>query len=299
MKTGERTSDLVEVGCSNKPGGPRGRILSLVHQFERLNASVSGRAGSLDAEIKSISIDVAEGAKHVNKNYTDNDNLDNIDDEELCFKAAQLITELLLMLFAFCLLIIALVVIFSKKVPPIMESYEVIPKFLFFLCLIVASCSFTRWLVHEIKKLVCHRGQAGGVVERESCLEPEVEVLIKNPSPGSKEIELTTTSSNEDDHDNLIYGQANIGCKTKNIVYSNYSLDKIKPTSASEHPTNHSYNYNYKLTKHDKEITGESLLNLATSQEIACKSLMSGAGGGQRSSINFDQGRVSIIDEEA
>lgn len=71
---------------------------------------------------------------------------DELDDATLCFKTIQLGTEFCLMLFASSLLIIAVIVILSKKVPAFMETYEIFPKFLFILCVIVAIWSFSSWL---------------------------------------------------------------------------------------------------------------------------------------------------------
>lgn len=70
---------------------------------------------------------------------------------ELCFRAAQLLTELLLMLFAGSLLLIAAIVLASPRVPPFMAThYELLPKILFFLCLFVAAYSLVRWLSLKI-----------------------------------------------------------------------------------------------------------------------------------------------------
>lgn len=73
------------------------------------------------------------------------------DQDDVCFKTAQLATEFLLMLFAATLLIIAAIVILSKKIPAFMESYEIVPKVLFFLCLFVAVYSFARWIIVKIR----------------------------------------------------------------------------------------------------------------------------------------------------
>jgi len=77
---------------------------------------------------------------------TSNNGQLNDDKDDVCFKAAQLVTELLLMFFAASLLCIVAIVILSKKIPTFMESYEIVPKALFFLCIFVAACSFIRWI---------------------------------------------------------------------------------------------------------------------------------------------------------
>jgi hypothetical protein len=75
---------------------------------------------------------------------------DEEEEGELCFKGAQLVTELLLMLFAASLLLVAAIVALSNQVPDFMKSYEIVPTILFFLCVIVASYSFLRWLVVKL-----------------------------------------------------------------------------------------------------------------------------------------------------
>lgn len=63
---------------------------------------------------------------------------------------AQLITEILVIMFAAGLLILVVIVILSSKIPDIMDSYEIIPKTLFFLCIVVAIFSFCRWLIMKL-----------------------------------------------------------------------------------------------------------------------------------------------------
>ena len=77
------------------------------------------------------------------------------EEDDVCFRFAQLATEVVLMVFAASLLVIATIVLLSKKIPAFMESYEVVPKFLFFLCLFVAAYSLARWIVVKIESK-CH-----------------------------------------------------------------------------------------------------------------------------------------------
>lgn len=118
--------------------GPREQILHWVHQFEKINSSIDESIPVTSIGGQDNQISTTTGCE--------------VSNDELCFRATQMLTELLLMLFAACLLIIAMVVIFSKKIPAIMESYDIIPKFLFFLCIIVAVCSLIRWLMSKIAR---------------------------------------------------------------------------------------------------------------------------------------------------
>lgn len=120
---------------------PKEHILQWVQQFEKFNAN--------------LECDQNKNGSRGQNNQDEGDKLPittatrDIRDE-LCFESAQLITELLLILFAACLLIIAGLVIFSKKIPVFMESYDLIPKFLFFLCIIAGAYSLARWLFSKI-----------------------------------------------------------------------------------------------------------------------------------------------------
>ena len=107
-----------------------------VNRLERINANIDdeGRlVGASSQETKQLS-----GSSQTNG--------------ELCFKTAQLLTELLLMLFAAGLLVIVAIVVVSRRIPSFMESYEVVPEFLFFACVIIASYSLLRWLAVKIRR---------------------------------------------------------------------------------------------------------------------------------------------------
>lgn len=109
-----------------------GRILDWVNRLERINANLDDHGDHCFANDQLVKNNQA-------------------DESDLCFKTAQLATEFFLMLFAASLLIIVAIVIFSKKIPEFMESYEIVPKFLFFLCVFVALYSFSRWLMVKSK----------------------------------------------------------------------------------------------------------------------------------------------------
>lgn len=117
-----------------------GRLSIWVHKLEKINTNPSdseNRYNGRDGQTKQTAITgpIADG-------------------EKLCFKVSSLITELLLILFAVCLLLIALVVIISKKVPSFMESYEIVPMVLFILCIALAAFSFVRWLASKITRQI-------------------------------------------------------------------------------------------------------------------------------------------------
>lgn len=63
------------------------------------------------------------------------------------FKVLSLLTEIVIIVFAIVLIIICIVVIFSPVVPEFMQSYDIIPETLFFMCIIVALYSFFKWLL--------------------------------------------------------------------------------------------------------------------------------------------------------
>lgn len=168
--------------------GPN-RILDWVHKLERINAapdssgishsheqqvagsrshSVGGcdRDESIDSALTRASICGLTPAaaaivgvsltedliinKH-SKNISNNNDYQQDEEEDLCFKAAQLVTEFLLMLFAAALLIIVAIVIVSKRTPTFMDSYDIVPKILFFLCVFVASYSLLRWIIIKVE----------------------------------------------------------------------------------------------------------------------------------------------------
>ena len=122
-----------------------------VNKLEKINANLDDEATSVAARA-SVAAPAGTGS-----NLNDAKADDDLDEGELCFKAAQLLTEFCLMLFAARLLTIAVIVIFSKKIPLFMESYEIVPKFLCFLCLFVASYSLCRWLVIKMRDFISKR----------------------------------------------------------------------------------------------------------------------------------------------
>lgn len=92
-----------------------------------------------------------DGEKSGPKNElsTGNQNLES--PEDTCLKFSQLVTEIILIVFAASLLLIAATVILSKEIPSIMESYDIVPKTLFILCIIVATCSLMSWIYSKVQ----------------------------------------------------------------------------------------------------------------------------------------------------
>lgn len=74
--------------------------------------------------------------------------------EDPCLKTSQLVTEIVLIVFAASLLLLAATIIISKEIPKVMDSYDIVPKTLFILCVIVATCSFMNWVYSKIKPQV-------------------------------------------------------------------------------------------------------------------------------------------------
>lgn len=148
-----------------------GRLSQLVHTIEKINANPDdnhsqatggehkisvhhhGTSGSRGSSIVGQANDKAVVGDPEAANEREEDSPVEITDDELCFKVAQLVTELLLMLFAASLLCIATIVIVTRKTPAIMESYDIIPKILFILCIIVATGSFLRWIFTKFQSL--------------------------------------------------------------------------------------------------------------------------------------------------
>lgn len=81
----------------------------------------------------------------VNKAFTDGQ-----DFEDPCLKISQVVTEVILIVFAASLLLLAATIILSKEIPTLMHSYDIVPKTLFFLCIIVAACSLMSWIYTKV-----------------------------------------------------------------------------------------------------------------------------------------------------
>lgn len=141
-----------------------GRLTQLVHTIEKINSNLDDHSDSSSGRAHGTGVGIARtnGKELIESSSDDENNTKSNEtetisvDKELCFKVSQLVTELLLMLFAASLLCIAAVVILSRKTPTIMESYDIVPKILFFLCVIVASISFLRWLMTKFKSIFKH-----------------------------------------------------------------------------------------------------------------------------------------------
>lgn len=144
--------------------GRAGRGSSLARgDLERQKDAAGQRAGSSSTLVAADRLATSRPARP------------GLDERDLCLRASQLVTELLLMMFAASLLVIATIVVFSRRVPQFMESYEIVPKFLFFLCVFAAVYSFTCWLAGRIGA----KSAKGPRPDQERAAEPE-------PSPGRK-----------------------------------------------------------------------------------------------------------------
>lgn len=97
----------------------------------------------------SIVEDGGEKSKSNNELSTGDQNLEN--PEGACLKFLQIVTEIILIVFAASLLLIAATVILSKEIPIMMESYDIVPKTLFVLCVIVATCSLVSWIYSKVQ----------------------------------------------------------------------------------------------------------------------------------------------------
>lgn len=73
---------------------------------------------------------------------------------EFWFNVARIVTEVLIISFAVILLILVFMIIFNIRYCAIEEFYEIIPKILFVLCVIVAVFSFFKWVFISLQKLL-------------------------------------------------------------------------------------------------------------------------------------------------
>lgn len=71
--------------------------------------------------------------------------------EDTCLRTSQLVTEIILIVFAASLLLLAATIIMSKEIPALMNSYDIVPKTLFILCIIVATCSLMNWIYAKVQ----------------------------------------------------------------------------------------------------------------------------------------------------
>lgn len=77
--------------------------------------------------------------------------IDDTSVEDTCLKTSQLVTEIILIVFAASLLLLAATIIMSKEIPALMDSYDIVPKTLFILCIIVATCSLINWVYAKVQ----------------------------------------------------------------------------------------------------------------------------------------------------
>lgn len=147
---------------------------------------------------------------------------DSDDDTTLCFKTIQLGTEFCLMLFAASLLIIAGIVIVSKKVPAFMETYENFPKFLFILCVIVAIWSFSRWvwlsLIASFKRYR-EKGMADELPTKEQLQTSVKEDLITVHHNGDKNDDVSRLHQ---DHNSSVNKVNDLNANSTNLMSSKY-----------------------------------------------------------------------------
>lgn len=114
-----------------------------------------------------------------------------------CFRLAQLITELLLVAFAASLLVVAVIVITSKRAPAMMQSYEIVPKSLFLLIIVMAIFSLCGWIWNRINRPALTRS---GIVEQ-SLLLPESWLSL--PMNNQPTLDVTKYPSNRSQSNRL------------------------------------------------------------------------------------------------
>lgn len=95
--------------------------------------------------VKSAELDDKEDESKLHKN-----------DKFSCLLISQLVTEILIIIFAVSLLLLAVTIIFNDRIPAILGPSELIPKILFVLCAIVAVCSFAKWIMRKIRKHIAN-----------------------------------------------------------------------------------------------------------------------------------------------
>lgn len=164
--TNTRAQEEHQQRRSQEPQAPN-KILLWMQQLEKINANQPDEFGARKNEVNRAASYVAANGTGPPKTTTTTHHTDGTQAEfklsgcqpsaqvgvnnDLCFKAAQLTTEFVLMLFAASLLFVAALVILSKRTPALMESFEIVPKILFILCVIVATCSFSNWIITRVK----------------------------------------------------------------------------------------------------------------------------------------------------
>lgn len=191
-----------------------GRLSIWVHKLEKINTNLDDSRRGLQ-----------DGAS---RQATYQNSATNVADEgeELCFKISSLITELVLILFAACLLLIASLVILSKKVPSFMESYEIVPMVLFVLCIALAAFSFVRWMTakglnlfqrHKLQQSIRCSLEPTSAIDSRTQAHPNSDQYLVNSSRSDNSntkntrfiiVDSLTTSSNLK-NDNLAYQESN------------------------------------------------------------------------------------------
>ena len=66
-----------------------------------------------------------------------------------CLRLSQLVTKIALIVFAVYLLLVAVLVVFSREVPHFMQRFELLPEVLFVLCVATATFALIKWLVRK------------------------------------------------------------------------------------------------------------------------------------------------------
>lgn len=166
------------------------RASKLLQWVDKING-IEGAHVVVDANDPKAQLEKPESASQPSAEVVNNI---QATDEDTCFKAAQLITETLLMLFAASLLVIAVIVIFSRKTPAFMDSFEQVPKFLFILCCFTAICSFLSWIYSRCRrKLINGENQVNQAI-RSSTSDGKSKDIDNNSADASKMVVRDSTT---------------------------------------------------------------------------------------------------------
>lgn len=151
------TSNKEEEGNNRSTGTGRNKLVAWVNRLERINTNLdpatkanatANNERTVTGALSTIASSSSTAAAHTIVSLGGGGLLKPEVEakNDLCFRSAQLVTELCLMLFAASLLLVAVIVLMSRRVPHFMAHYELVPKLLFFMCLFAAFYSFARWL---------------------------------------------------------------------------------------------------------------------------------------------------------
>lgn len=144
-------------------------LCKISHWLDKLNANIGNDAMQVNGSSSTRYFSPDKAGLH-DRSDRMTDLFKKIESEEIrkvessqCFRFAQLTTELLLIIFAVSLLVVAGIVIVSRRTPALMQSYEVVPEFLFFLIIITAILSLCNWMWERARRPALVRS---GLVEQ-------------------------------------------------------------------------------------------------------------------------------------